>query len=239
MDVTGYGRTYGEALADAEAKIQAERDNKHVGQVGGGLFGLLVMAFVSLGWMLANAALRPIAGSVFIVLLVFVLSVIDWLTSTLFGGAGANALSILLLVVSKLAMIGLMSALALQARRGMLALEALEAQALCRCFERTQALGMVAHVALYAATLVGGYFYSGLLIRHTVDLITGDASFRAQFGTSNDLGAVFSGPAPGWTLVLSIAVALAAVAHRRFRHPFARHLTMLGRLLPEPAGQAA
>lgn len=106
MDVTGYGRTYGEALADAEAKIQAERDNKHVGQVGGGLFGLLVMAFVSLGWMLANAALRPIAGSVFIVLLVLVVSAVDWLTSTLFGGVGANALSILLLVVSKLAMVG-------------------------------------------------------------------------------------------------------------------------------------
>ena len=165
MEVTGYGSTYAEALADAESKLQSERDAQTLGHIGGGLIGLMIAAFVSLAWVLANAALRPIAGSVYLVLVGVALWLLDGLTTLLFGRWDGGFLMMILYALSKLMVISAMVGLAFRARSGMLAIEHAEARLLHGCFVGSPAFGAAVHVLLYLLTAVGGYFFSGLLIR--------------------------------------------------------------------------
>ncbi|MBY6261995.1 hypothetical protein EI613_08675 [Azospirillum sp. 412522] len=232
MTVTGYGRTYAEALADAESKLQSERDAETVGQIGGGIFGLLVAAILSTGWLLANAALRPIAGAAYLVLAGAMIWLVNAVADLILGGVETGLIGLLLLVMVKIALLGLFIGLAFQSRSAMLSLELVEARLLHGCFAASPAIGMILHILLYGLTAVGGYLFAAVLLRRGASLILERQAFLQSFGIEDTLMMVINGPAPPWAVVAAIIAAVVALVRRRYFHPFARHFTLLGRLRP-------
>ena len=148
MTVTGYGQTYAEALADAESKLQSERDAETVGQIGGGTIGLLVAAILSTGWLLANAALRPIADAAYLVLAGAMIWLVNALADLILGGVETGLIGLLLLVIVKIALLGLFIGLAFRSRTAMLDLELVEARLLHGCFAASPAIGTMLHILL-------------------------------------------------------------------------------------------
>ncbi len=232
MTVTGYGQTYAEALADAESKFQSERDAETFGQIGGGIIGLLVAAILSTGWLLANAALRPIAGATYLVLAGALIWLVNTVADLILGGFETGLIGLLLLVMVKIALLGLFIGLAFQSRSAMLGLELVEARLLYGGFAASPAIGMILHLLLYGLTAVGGYVFAAFLIRRGASLILGRESFVQSFGIEDTLMTVLNGPAPPWAVVAAIIAAIVALVRRRYFHPFARHFTLLGQLRP-------
>ncbi|QCO03716.1 hypothetical protein [Azospirillum argentinense] len=164
------------------------------------MIGLMIASFFSVAWVLANAALRPIAGSVYLILAGLALWLFDGLTTVLFGGANGSVIALILFILSKLALVGMIVGLAVPARSGMLGIEQAEARLLYGCFMNSAALGAVAHILLYLLTAVGGCFFASLLIRQGAAILMANAAFVADFGTDKALLAVFTGPTPPWAV---------------------------------------
>lgn len=230
MTVTGYGQTYAEALADAESKLQSERDAETFGQIGGGIIGLLVAAILSAGWLLANAALRPVAGAAYLILAGAMIWLVNGLADLIFGAIETGLIGLFLFALVKIALLGLFIGLASRSRSAMLGLELVEARLLHGCFAASPAIGMILHLLLYGLTAVGGYVFAAFLIRRGASLIQGREAFVQSFGIEDTLMTVANGPAPPWAVVAAIVVAVIALARRRYLHPFARHFTLLGQL---------
>ncbi len=230
--MTGYGQTYAEALADAESKLQSERDAETVGQIGGGTIGLLVAAILSTGWLLANAALRPIADAAYLVLAGAMIWLVNALADLILGGVETGLIGLLLLVIVKIALLGLFIGLAFRSRTAMLDLELVEARLLHGCFAASPAIGTMLHILLYGLTAVGGDLFAAFLLRRGASLILGREAFVQSFGIEDTLTMVVNGPAPPWAMAAAVITAVVALVRRRYFHPFARHFTQLGRLWP-------
>ena len=200
--VVGYGRTYDEALADAERNIRLNQ----VEEFAATTIGTVIWSWLGIT---AIAIIKPVCGGL-LYLSLFVFARIAYeLVNLVFPHLADTAGTVLIFGFLGAAVLG-MVALSKRVEQEVDFMELRECWLIYHVMKRNQSAGRALHMLLFAFT---AWLPFMLFYRLFEDVaILKDSSFPL-------LGIIVGG-----------VVAAVAVATRRRSHPFARHFTLDGRL---------